>query len=139
MPIRTNESNARWKGTIQGWQVRYNTFETGPCVDELPGGSSAWVGNLGGITCVKAFTYRYNVGQVCGGVGDFAVGRAVNSRTAPNQAPFYVNAPAGDFRLKAGAAAINRGDPKTYPRTDRTRKHRPVGSAPDAGAYEHGT
>jgi hypothetical protein len=127
------------QNTIHGWQVRYNTFETGTCVDDLPGGSSIWVGNLGGISCVRAFTYRYNVGQVCGGTGDFAAGRAVNSRTAPNQAPFYVNAPAGDFRLKAGAAAINRGDPKTYPHIDRTRKQRPVGSAPDAGAYEYGS
>jgi Fibronectin type III domain len=127
------------QNTIHGWQVRYNTFETGTCVDDLPGGGSTWIGNLGGISCVKAFTYRYNVGQVCGGTGDFASGRAVNSRTTPNQAPFYVNAPGGDFRLKAGAAAINRGDPKTYPRTDRTRKQRPVGSAPDAGAYEYGS
>ena len=55
---------------------------------------------------------------------------------APNQAPFYVDAPRGNFRLRAGAAAIDRGDRGTFPRLDGDRKRRPVGGAPDAGAYE---
>lgn len=121
---------------IDGWRVHYNTFETGPCVDDLPGGSSTWIGNLGGIACVEAFRYRHNVGETCGGMGDVVVRRAVNSRSAPNQAPFYVDAPRGNFRLRAGAAAVDRGDPGSYPRLDGDRKRRPVGGAPDAGAYE---
>ncbi len=129
-------SGAGNQNRIDGWRVHYNTFETGPCVDDLPGGASTWVGNLGGIACVRAFSYRHNVGETCGGLGDVKVGRSVNSRSAPNQAPFYIDAPHANFRLRAGVAAINRGDPGTYPRLDGDRKRRPVGGAPDAGAYE---
>ena len=102
----------------------------------MPTRSGTWVGNLGGIACMSGFTYRYNVGQTCGGTGEHRVPNAVNSRARPNAAPFYVNAPAGDFHLKAGAAAIDRGDPNTYPRRDRSKRLRAVGSAPDAGAFE---
>jgi hypothetical protein len=41
-----------------------------------------------------------------------------------------------DLRLKAGAAAIDRGDPKSYPTTDIDRERRPRGRGPDAGASE---
>jgi hypothetical protein len=129
-------SGANNQNTLVGWQVRYNTFETGTCVDDLPGSSSTWIGNLGGISCVRAFSYRHNVGQTCGGVGDVRVSNAVNGKSSPNAAPFYVNAPSGDFRLRRGAVAINRGDPKVYPRIDAARRVRPIGPAPDAGAYE---
>jgi hypothetical protein len=129
-------SGASNQNRLDGWRVHYNTFETGPCVDDLPGGSSTWIGNLGGIECVHAFTYRHNVGETCGGPGEIKVARAVNSKVAPNQAPFYVDAPSGNFRLRAGAAAIDRGDPRTYPRLDGDRKRRPRGRMPDAGAYE---
>ena len=129
-------SGTNGQNTIHGWHVRYNTFETGTCVDDLPGGSSTWIGNLGGISCVDAFSYRHNVGQTCGGVREIRVSNAVNGKSTPNAAPFYVNAPAGDFRLRRGAIAINKGDPKSFPRTDAARRKRPVGRAPDAGAYE---
>jgi len=125
------------QNTLVGWSVRYNTFENAPCVaDGLPTRDGTWIGNLGGITCMRGFTYRYNVGETCGGTGDFRVPNAVNSQARPNSAPFYLGAPAGDFRLKAGSAAINRGDPKTYPRFDRAKRRRAMGSAPDAGAFE---
>jgi chitodextrinase len=131
-------SGANYQITLNNWLVRYNTFENAPCVDELPGSGSQWYGNLGGIACVKAFSYRYNVGQTCGGTGDLTVAPAVNDGAHPNQAPFYVNAPAGDFHLKPGAAAIDKGDPGSYPATDKDGKARPVGSRADAGAYEYG-
>jgi hypothetical protein len=83
--------------------------------------------------------YRYNVGQTCGGTGELSVANAVNSRTSPNAAPFYVNAPAGDFHLKSGTAPIDRGDTNAYPPTDKDKNTRPIGPAPDAGAYEHGS
>ena len=41
-----------------------------------------------------------------------------------------------DLRLKPGAAAIDSGDPKSYPTTDIDRGRRPRGRAPDAGAFE---
>jgi chitodextrinase len=124
------------QNTLHGWTVRYNTFESGVFVDDLPGGGSSWYGNLGGIDCASAFTYSYNVGQTCGGKNEVPLRTATNDASAPNRVPFYVNAPAGDFRLRAGAAAIDRGNPSAYPRTDKSRKRRPIGRAPDAGAYE---
>ncbi|HEY1367419.1 MAG TPA: choice-of-anchor Q domain-containing protein [Gaiellaceae bacterium] len=130
------------QNTYIGWTFRYNTFEG--CVlnqgSPAPGddGAGRWYGNLGGIgDCPKEFVYSYNVGQTCGGVGDVPVRPAVNDADHPNQAPFYVNAPGGDFQLKAGDPAVNRGDPTKYPNVDGTDKSRLVGSAPDAGAFEY--
>ena len=48
----------------------------------------------------------------------------------------YVNAAAGDLHLKAGAAAIDNGDPASYPTRDIDGNGRPGGAAPDAGADE---
>jgi hypothetical protein len=124
------------QNTWFGWTVRYNTFETDPFVGDAPGGGSRWYGNLGGIDCSSAFTYSYNVGETCGGKGEVLVRNATNDRTHRNRAPFYVNAPAGDFRLRPGALAIDRGDPGAHPAVDKLRKRRPAGRAPDAGAYE---
>jgi hypothetical protein len=128
------------QNTVIGWVVRYNTFETDPCTDGTPSGADTgaaqWYGNLGGILCANEFVYKYNVGDTCGGVGDYAVANPINWGGSPNGAPFYVNAPAGDFRLKAGSAAINRGDPTRYPSSDKAGAARPLGGAPDAGAYE---
>jgi chitodextrinase len=124
------------QNTLYGWIVRYNTFETGVLVDDLPGGSSSWYGNVGGVDCVRAFTYHHNVGGTCGGTGDLSVSPATNSATSPNQVPFYVNAPAGDFHLKAGTVPINKADPANHPATDRDGVPRTDG-APDAGAYEY--
>jgi chitodextrinase len=135
-------SGANNQNTVVGWIVRYNTFEVAPCVDHTPAGgdtgAAQWYGNLGGISvCVTEFVYRYNVGQTCGGTGDFAVGLAVNDAAHPNQVPFYANAPGGDFHLIGGAAAINRADPGNFPAVDKDGNRRPVGAAPDAGAYEY--
>jgi chitodextrinase len=136
-PLRVG-SGYNGQNTTYGWIVRYNTFEVGPCVDRLAG-SGQWYGNLGGIDCAASqFVFRYNVGETCGGTGEFAVSPATNYAAKPNQAPFYVNAPGGNFHLVAGAAPINRGDPTRYPLTDGDGKSRPVGAAPDAGSYEYG-
>ena len=94
------------------WTVRYNTFESAVYVGRAPGGSSEWYGNLGAIDCVPAFTYSYNVGETCGGKGEVSVKNATNDARNRNRAPFYMNAPASDFRLRVGAAAIDRGNPR---------------------------
>ena len=128
------------QNTVFGWVVRYNTFETDPCTDGTPSGSDAraaqWYGNLGGSQCAAEFVYSYNVGDTCGGVAELSVRGATNDAGNRNRAPFYINAPAGDFRLRPGARAIDRANPKAHPATDKSRKRRPVGRAPDAGAYE---
>ena len=41
-----------------------------------------------------------------------------------------------DLRLAAGSAAINRGNPSSYPAKDIDGQSRPKGGAPDAGAHE---
>lgn len=48
----------------------------------------------------------------------------------------FVNPGRIDFHLRAGAAAINRGDPKSFPRVDIDGQRRPRGRKPDAGADE---
>ncbi|HEY3006138.1 MAG TPA: right-handed parallel beta-helix repeat-containing protein, partial [Kribbellaceae bacterium] len=129
------------QNTVLGWVVRYNTFEVPPCLDPTPpggdNGAGKWYGNLGSDgRCIPEFVFRYNVGETCGSVGEIEVTHATNDSTHPNQAPFYVNAPAGNFQLRRGSIAINRGDPTTFPPRDGTLRSRLIGSAPDAGAYE---
>jgi hypothetical protein len=124
---------------INGWVVRYNTFETSPCVEDLPAGAvtGQWYGNLGGASCIRGFVYHHNVGETCGGASSVVVKPAVESRTEPNAVRFYVDAPRNDFRLRPGSAAIGRGDPRRFPRTDAAGRRRPQGGAPDAGAFEY--
>jgi hypothetical protein len=50
--------------------------------------------------------------------------------------PTFVNAAAGDFRLRAGSPAIDAGVPIRLGRTDFASTPRPLGSAPDLGAFE---
>jgi hypothetical protein len=88
------------------------------------------VGNVGPRTawaCESRVTFRYNVwdGVTCGS-------------TDLNAPMSFVNAAAGDFHLRAGAAAIDRGDPTSYPLTDSEGQARPQGAGPDAGADEAG-
>ncbi len=42
------------------------------------------------------------------------------------------------MHLAPGSAAIDAGDPESYPARDRAGDPRPLGAAPDAGAYEAG-
>jgi acid phosphatase len=136
-------NGAGGQNQVSNWVVRYNTFEVSPDFGSTPGrsddnGSALFYGNLGadGACGAPEWTYRYNVGTTCGGQGEVSVPRATNSRSNPNQAPFYVDAPGGDFRLKPNAAALNRGQPEAHPPTDEAGTRRPIGSAADAGAYE---
>lgn len=138
-------NGAGGQNQVTNWVVRYNTFETPPDFGSTPGtgddnGSAHYYGNLGadGACGAREWTYRYNVGETCRGVGEVAVRGATNSSGRPNQAPFYVDAPAGDFRLRPRSAARDRGDRTRYPRADVEGGHRPL-RAPDAGAYEYGT
>jgi hypothetical protein len=48
----------------------------------------------------------------------------------------FMNPATLDLRLRARSAAINRGDPDNYPRTDIQGQRRPRGGRPDAGADE---
>jgi hypothetical protein len=86
------------------------------------------IGNVGPYqpwACEKGVGYRYNVWT--------RVRCGKTDRKAPSG---FVNAAAGNFHLRAGAAAVNRGDPKSYPSKDIDGQKRPKGRAPDAGADE---
>jgi hypothetical protein len=50
--------------------------------------------------------------------------------------PRFANPAALDLRLRNGSAAIDRGNPKSFPARDFAGQKRPSGRAPDAGAYE---
>jgi hypothetical protein len=85
--------------------------------------------NMSSWECGQSFRsrWRYNVygsGARCGSTD--RVGRLL-----------FVNPAALDLRLRRGSAAINRGDPYSFPRTDIQGQRRPKGPRPDAGADEH--
>jgi hypothetical protein len=70
------------------------------------------------------YVYRHNVieGGTCG-------------PTDVNAASGFVD-PRRNLRLRPGAAAIDRGDPRSHPRRDIDGERRPKGGRPDAGADE---
>lgn len=112
--------------------IRNNSFEQGFVIFTGPGHGPnknvRVIGNVGPRSpgqCEDGVTFRYNVwaGAKCG-------------PTDVNAPSGYVNPAAGDFHLRAGAAAIGRGDPTSYPARDIDGDPRPLGGAPDAGADE---
>jgi hypothetical protein len=96
--------------------------------DQGPAVNTRLVANvapLGQWQCDTRIVYRYNVweGARCG----------ATDRNAPTG---FIDPANLDLRLRVGAAAINRGDPQSFPRTDITGRLRPLGKRPDAGAFE---
>ena len=73
---------------------------------------------------VAPFSYRYNVIQG-GTCGDTDI-----------NAPSGFIDPNGNLHLRRLAAAVNRGDPGSYPKRDIDGEKRPKGGRPDAGADE---
>jgi chitodextrinase len=121
------------QGGGESWgnvNIRYNSALGGIRVD--PAITNAMVkGNVGrkdqASSCQSNVSFSYNVwsGTSC-------------SSTDRVQALTTLFVDAFDLRLQAGGAAVNAGDPKDYPATDRVGTVRPLGGAPDAGAYELG-
>jgi chitodextrinase len=117
-------------GDVEGpMMVRFNSMTLGMgwlggSVVGLTFDSNVIDGNSS-ANCSKA-TWRYNIvadGSACGGGGAIAP-------------PGFVREP-DDLHLVAGAAAINFGNPTTYPDTDIDGQPR-GGNRPDAGADERG-
>jgi hypothetical protein len=124
-------------------KVRYNTFEQAVGLERgfRATGDSEWVGNVGGgWDCIPGMEFRHNVGQRCS-ASDKGVSRPSSCgppgcRTPQTATQGWVNPGKHDFRLKAGAPAVNAGDPADFPRVDKDGRRRPGGRRPDAGAYE---
>jgi hypothetical protein len=128
---------------LRNWRVVNNTFETAVSGSGTPAPGTIWANNIGGWSCFPGATFLNNVGTKCA-ASDRAVTPA--SSCAPPAcsrrvvAPYGWADPAGhDFRLTPRSPAINRGNRQPAPATDNDGYRRPLGSAPDAGAYEYGT
>jgi hypothetical protein len=83
------------------------------------------VGPYEAWACEPKVIYRHNVwnGATC-------------DATDLNAPSGFVDPAAGNFHLKPGAAAIDRGDPRSRPTADIDGDRRPLGKAGDAGADE---
>lgn len=117
---------APYDGHCQNIVVRNNSVTVPFLVDDCR--SVKMIGNVGPQqqwTCRKGVMYTHNVWQ--------------GARCGPTD----LNAPSGfrdparfDLHLKAGAPAIGRGDPASFPVRDIDGDRRPRGARPDAGADE---
>jgi hypothetical protein len=119
--------------------IRYNSFKQAFVFDgNGPRTNVHVVGNLGiGAGCDPRTIYAYNVWQwdsrsaACNPTDRVVLGGQYQIDKLG-----YLNADAFDLRLTGTSPAIDRGDPKTYPRRDIFGTTRPVGRRPDAGAVE---
>jgi hypothetical protein len=120
---------ANWPPVWENVLVRNNSAIMGISVDPTPRKVNfrviANIAPLGQWGCTSGVVYRHNVW-----------GGARCSRTDRNAAPGFRDPARLDLRLKPGAAAINRGDPRSFPRVDIFGRQRPIGRRPDAGAHE---
>lgn len=86
-----------------------------------------YIGNVApGLSCEAAVAYSHNVwgARACG---------ATDKRSASLG---FADPAAADLHSVAGSPAIGAGDPASFAATDADGVARPVGAAPDAGAYE---
>ena len=67
---------------------------------------------------------------------DLSASGVVQDHNLTSANPGYANPAAGDFRLTAGSAAIDKGSATGAPATDYAGTPRPQGAAVDIGAYE---
>jgi hypothetical protein len=133
---RSGNAYAIQAGDYAGLELRYNSI-VGPILVGGGWGDGTpvrFVGNIMGFGDCQAprtgsgpvapFVYSHNVLQ--GGKCDGTDRDAPSGFIDPNR----------NLRLRRGAAAINRGNPKSYPRRDIDGQKRPRGGRPDAGADE---
>jgi hypothetical protein len=120
---------------LENIRIAYNSAKMPMAIGDVgtPRRNVSVVGNAMPFgSCLSGIRYRHNV---------FAAGRrcARTDRTVPSVEGLGFLDPAGlDFRLRAGSAAMNAGDPRDYPARDIFGRRRPRGRAPDAGAVESG-
>lgn len=107
-------------------RVRNNSVVQGLRVEPAGVRVIANIAPMQSYGCVAGVIYRYNIWSdaTCGST----------DRSGP---PGYVDVAAFDLNLRAGAAAIDAGDPEDAPDTDIDGVARPQGAKPDAGASEY--
>jgi hypothetical protein len=118
-------------GRSNDFLIRNNSWAQGMNFDLQSNTRIAVVGNLGELS----------QGHCSDSHGEIVWSHNVwtDARCGPTdlRAPSGFRNPAKlDLRLRAGSAAINHGDPSSFPRTDIYGRRRPRGRAPDAGAVE---
>ena len=125
-PYAVNVAN--WLSKAENFVFRNNSFGADVTV-QPPASNFRFVGNVGPIaSCKSGVAYSYNVfSKTKCSATDKQVGAAMSQ---------FVNPGAHDWRLRAGAAAINAGSPSDFPPTDREGLLR--AGPPDAGAHEFG-
>jgi hypothetical protein len=117
---------------LENLDLRYNSIASPIIIfdREGPGTGMDMIGNIlrySGCTAETngvAINWRYNVMQ--GGTC---------STTDKNAAAGFIQ-PQRNLHLRRDSAAVDAGDPRSYPAHDRDGQTRPFGRAPDAGADE---
>ena len=120
---------ANWLSKMENFTFRNNTFETEVALQPETAQNVRMVGNIGvAASCHDGVQYSHNVwtSRQCG----------ATDRRAAGALSQFVNRATHDWRLIAGAAAIDAGDPADAPATDREGLGR--AGRPDAGAHEFG-
>ncbi len=120
---------ANWLSTMQNFTFRNNTFETEVALLPPTGQNVRMVGNIGiASTCHDAVRYAHNV---------WTSGKCdATDRRVPGAMSQFIDRGGHNWRLTAGAAAIDAADPGDAPATDRDGLGR--AGRPDAGAHEFG-
>jgi hypothetical protein len=122
-------------GSLEAWsgvQIRYNSLLGGIRVDTAVTGVTV-TGNVArkdaNSGCLRTVTFAHNVwsGARC----------APSDRTAALSNVFVDPSSSGfDLRLRLGSRAVAAGDTADHPKLDIKGRLRPVGFAPDAGAWQ---
>jgi hypothetical protein len=119
--------------TLSNVTVRNNSFYQGFNLQAGTWNNVKFTNNIipNGTSCYANVTYSYNVmtGRAC----------SATDRLVPGAMSHYADPANYDFSLKSGASAIDAGNPMDYTPTDIRGGARPVGVAPDAGAFEYGS
>lgn len=121
--------------------------------DNAGGGIDMWIGHYSGVQIFYNTIYangreaiRANAGVVSDSVArdNIAYNNPLTSVPGVTLSgnltidPEFVDLATGDVRLSARSPAINHGSAANAPATDFAGNRRPIGSAPDVGAYESG-
>ncbi len=118
----------RIEAVAGGITVRNNSFVQ-PELTTVSAPNMSFIANVGeNATCASWATYASNV----------FTGSGACSSTDLTAPAGFVDPSQLNLQLAPGAAAIDHGDPFSFPATDIDGQARPIGSAPDAGADEAG-